>query len=102
MAKSGDAFLSLVQEWDVAESEKPLSRQSSSSSLQETVERERNADELISLAECQSAVGYVLGALEGRRIDAALIRNVRDTLSGSADLQTDLIREGRFPQLTDL
>lgn len=94
LAKSGDAFLSLVQEWDVAESEKPLSRQSSSSSLQETVERERNADELISLAECQSAVGSVLGALEGRRIDAALIRNVRDTLSGSADLQTDLIREG--------
>lgn len=71
-----------------------LSRQSSSSSLSETLERERNADELISLAECQSAVGSVLGALEGRRIDAALIRSVRETLNGSADLQTDLIREG--------
>ncbi|CAE7932971.1 ABCC2 [Symbiodinium necroappetens] len=94
LAKSGDVFLRLVQEWDIAESEEALSRQSSSSSLSETLERERNADELISLAECQSAVGSVLGALEGRRIDAALIRSVRETLSGSADLQTDLIREG--------
>ncbi|CAE7644984.1 abcC3 [Symbiodinium microadriaticum] len=94
LAKSGDVFLRLVQEWDIAESEEALSRQSSSSSLSETLERERNADELISLAECQSAVGSVLGALEGRRIDAALIRSVRETLNGSADLQTDLIREG--------
>ena len=53
----------------------------------------RNPDELISLPECQSAVGSVLAALEGRRIDAALIRNIQQSLGGMAD-QTDLIREG--------
>ena len=90
LAKSGDAFLSLVQEWD--EEETVLSRQSSASSSSSEAP-ERNVDELISLPECQSAIGSVLGALEGRRIDAALIRSVQDALSGSAD-QADLVREG--------
>ena len=89
LANSGDAFLSLVQEWD--EEESALSRQSSASSISTP---ERNPDELISLPECQSAISSVLGALEGRRIDANLIRNVQETLGGTTE-QADLIREGR-------
>jgi len=96
LAHSGDSFLSLVQAWEQEEDELEAE-------AVETTEKKSQASNIpisshishqVGLHECQDALSSVLAALDGRRIDPLLIRRVREAMSGQAELQTDLIREG--------
>ena len=100
LAHSGDSFLSLVQAWEQEEDELEAE------AVETNTEKKSQASNIsisshishishqVGLHECQDALSSVLAALDGRRIDPLLIRRVREAMSGQAELQTDLIREG--------
>ena len=94
LARSGDAFLNLVEEWEEMEEEDAGEKAESKESKEKPREHQRSVDSQVGLHECQSAVASVLGALEGRRINGSLIQSVRRSLAGEAELEADLVREG--------
>lgn len=99
LAHSGDSFLSLVQAWEQEEDELEAAEAVETNEKNEKKMKTSQISPNISshqvgLHECQDALSSVLAALDGRRIDPLLIRRVREAMSGQAELQTDLIREG--------
>ena len=103
LAHSGDAFLSLVQAWEEeedaedAEAEAEEAKRSAIDAGTDKANGNANGNHgnhQVGLRECQDAVTSVLAAFDGRRIDELLIQRVRQAMSGEAEIQMDLIRDG--------
>ena len=107
LAHSGDAFLSLVKAWEEElEAEAEAAQEATGNSAAATHNNQGHGGPMghhvtghhgghqVSLRECQAAVTSVLAAFDGRRIDPLLIQRVRQAMSGEAEIQMDLIRDG--------
>ena len=104
LAHSGDAFLSLVKAWEEeeeAEAEEAEAQEAATAKAGNHITSHGHGGVLgihlghqVSLRECQDALTSVLAAFDGRRIDPMLIQRVRQAMSGEAEIQMDLIRDG--------